>query len=148
MDHNVPPVRGERWLPVVVGALLVVLVTWGVLLSPWRLALGAPVSPCHDHLWGLWVTAEGLLGSGPFIRHAPDVAFPNGFSAMLYEPVNLALFLPGYWLGGGGSAGAALGWNGLHVGWLVVAVAGGALFLSTVHRSMLRDCASERVTLS
>ena len=115
------PPRLLRWLPS--AAVLLILVGWyggGAWLQPTRRALGSAWSEAPGHLWGLWTTAAGLLEHGPLLRVAPGLGFPEGFEAHLVDPINLLLFLPGFLLGGGGSAGAVLGWNLLHAGSLVV----------------------------
>lgn len=113
--------------PLLVGLLLAALLLGGVASAPWQRFVGAPSSPAGDHLWGLSVTAQGLWTQGPLIRDADDIGFPDGFRALQYEAANLLLFLPGYWLGGGGVAGRALGWNGLHAGVVVLGALGAAL---------------------
>lgn len=110
------------WLPAaVLLCLLVVLWGGGAFLSPLSLQLGAGASEGPIHLWSLWVTAEKLFAHGPLVRVAPEVAFPDGFAVHLMDPISLLLFLPGYWLGGGGVVGASLGWNLLHAGAMVLA---------------------------
>ena len=48
------------WVPTVVGVfVLVVLTGWGVWGAPTERIVGAADAPTLDHLWGLWVTAEG-----------------------------------------------------------------------------------------
>jgi hypothetical protein len=104
-------------------ALIALLVLWtggSAWLRPTQRALGSAWSEAPGHLWGLWTTAAGLWEHGPLLRAAPGLGFPDGFTAHLVDPVNLLLFLPGYWLGGGGVGGAVLGWNLLHVGAVVV----------------------------
>lgn len=106
-----------RWLPsLLIAAVVALLMAWSVLPDPTGRLIGHPDTPGLDHLWGLWVTADGLWTHGPLLRDTPGANFPHGFRALQYEAANLLLFLPGFWLGGGGAAGAALGWNLLHAG--------------------------------
>lgn len=116
--------RVERALALVLGLMAVVLALGTAVLDPLHLAVGSADSAARDHLWGLWVTADSLFRSGPFIRDAPDVAFPIGFYGLQYEAANLMFFLPGYALGGGDATGAVLGWNLLHAGTAAAASAG------------------------
>ncbi len=122
-----PPGRGLLgrwpWLPTAVVGLLAVTALGGpVFLHPTRAALGSAWSEGPGHLWGLWCTTLGLWDHGPFLRVA-DIAWPDGFTGHLMDPVNLLVFGPFYALGGGGPRGAALGWNALHV---AVPIAGAA----------------------
>lgn len=120
----------RAWAPTVAGVLaLVVLTGWGVWSAPTRVLVGSADAPTLDHLWGLWTTAQGLWVHGPFLRDTDAVGFPQGFRALQYEAPNLLLFLPGYWLAGGGVAGAALGWNTLCIGAPALAAVGTALLL-------------------
>ena len=122
--------RIAAWLPTVVGVLVLVLLTgWGVWPAPTQRIVGAADAPTLDHLWGLWVTAEGLFSHGPFLRDTPAVGFPDGFRGLQYEAPNLLLFLPGHWLAGGGVPGAALGWNTLALGAPALAAVGTAVFV-------------------
>lgn len=82
-------------------------------LSPTRAAVGGAYTEAPGHLWGLWATARHIFEWGPLVRHA-DVGFPYAFDAHLMDPINLVVFLPFYWLAGGGATGAVLGWNALH----------------------------------
>lgn len=103
------------WTPRVAVALLsAFLLISGAL--PWlgSRALGTKVSEAPGHLWGLWATASRIFTYGPLVR-VVDLSWPRGFAQHLMDPINLAVFLPLYWLGGGGATGAALGWNGLHL---------------------------------
>lgn len=113
------------WLP---GSLLllVLLALYGgrAFLQPVTLQLGGATSEGPIHLWSLWVVAEKLWSHGPLVRFAPELAYPDGFVVHLMDPINLLLFLPGYWLGGGGVGGASLGWNLLHAGTLMLAALG------------------------
>ncbi len=114
--------RHRPWLPAaLLLGLLLMLYGGQAFLQPLSLQLGSGASEGPIHLWSLWVTAEKLFSHGPLVRLAPDVAFPDGFEVHLMDPVCLLLFLPGYWLGGGGLVGASLGWNLLHAGALLVA---------------------------
>ncbi len=118
------------WLPAVVLLLILAIVLAAPILGqPTARVLGSASSPTLDHLWGLWVTAEGLLQHGPFLRDSAGLAFPDGFRALQYEAPNLLLFLPGFWLGGGGPSGAALGWNLLSLGAPLLAGVGAWLLL-------------------
>lgn len=119
--------RSPVWVTVCAALFVVVGLVAPVLGAPELAVIGAEDSPTLDHLWGLWVTAQGLLEHGPLLRDTADVGFPRGFRSLQYEAVNLLLFVPGFWLGGGGAAGAALGWNLLSVGAPAVAMLGGAL---------------------
>lgn len=100
--------------------MLGILYVGPTLLHPLATQIGSSVSEAQGHLWGLWVTAAGLFQHGPLVRVAPGVSFPDGFVSHLMDPVNLFLFLPGYWLAGGGAGGASLGWNLLHLGALLL----------------------------
>jgi hypothetical protein len=86
-------------------------------------ALGAWTSEAPTHLWGLWCAAEGLFEHGPFVRVA-DIAFPDGFSSHLMDPVNLIVFAPALHLAGGGPEGAVFAWNLLHLVWFLVGLSG------------------------
>jgi hypothetical protein len=97
---------------------------WPVLGEPGTAAVGLAEGEGPAHLWGLWVTAEGLLTSGPYLRVAP-VNLPDGFRADLMDPINLLAFWPLYLLGGGGATGAVLGWNGVHLATVLLAGWGG-----------------------
>ncbi len=113
------------WLPALLVSLAVALcyggsATW----QPLEQLVGCSHSEAPGHLLGLWATAKGLWAHGPFVRSAPGLGFPGSFCAHLMDPANLLLFLPGYWLAGGGVSGAALGWNLLHVGSVLVAGSG------------------------
>ena len=88
-------------------------------MSPTRAALGSAYTEAPGHLWGLWAAARGLFSWGPLVRHA-DVGFPYTFNAHLMDPINLIVFLPVYWLAGGGATGAVLGWNALHAAAVLV----------------------------
>ena len=103
-----------RHLPLLLTLLLVVAFGGAAWLDPAGAALGSSGSEAPGHLWGLWITMEGLLESGPFLRSAAGVGFPGGFTGHLMDPVNLLPFGLGYALGGGGLTGAVLGWNLLH----------------------------------
>ncbi len=110
------------WIPTALLLVLLLALTGGsVWLHPATRQLGSGASEGPIHLWSLWVAAEGLFSSGPLLRIAPEVAFPDGFAAHLMDPVSLLLFLPGFLLGGGGAAGASLGWNLLHAGAVLIA---------------------------
>ncbi len=112
------------WLPTAaVAALGVVMMIGQVALRPTQVALGADHSEGPIHLWSLWVTTQGLAENGPFLRVA-DIMFPHGFRAHLMDPINLVFFAPFYALAGGGPAGAALGWNVMHVAWVLVGAYG------------------------
>lgn len=107
-----------------VGLVLLVLTSASVVLAPTGLAIGRGDSAVPDHLWGLWVTAEGFFAHGPYLRDTSEIGWPEGFRALQYEAPNLLGFLPGYWLGGGGVRGAVLGWNLTHIGAVLLAVFG------------------------
>lgn len=83
------------------------------LLNPTTVAATSREGEGPGHLWGLWLAALDLPVSGGLARHAA-MGWPGSFASHLMDPVNLLLFLPGYFLGGGGVAGATLGWNLLH----------------------------------
>jgi hypothetical protein len=130
-----PPRPWLRWLPAA-GVLGLLLGWYGQGWSqPTRRALGSAWSEAPGHLWGLWTSAAGLWQHGPLLRVAPGLGFPEGFEAHLVDPVSLLLFLPGYWLGGGGVQGAVLGWNLLHAGALVI----GALGCVALARALAPD---------
>lgn len=93
------------------------------LLHPTTQAVGGSVTEAPVHLWGLWSAAKGFWSYGPFLRHA-DAGWPDGFTSHLMDPINLAVFLPTYWLVGGGVRGAVLGWNLLHLATVVVGAVG------------------------
>ena len=114
----------SRWLAIAATAIAALSLLWPVLGSPTTDAIGLADGEGPAHLWGLWVSAEGLLSHGPFLRVSP-VNHPAGFEADLMDPINLALFLPGWLLGGRGAAGAVLGWNVIHLLTVVVAGWGG-----------------------
>jgi hypothetical protein len=100
-----------------------VLLLGPVLIHPTTLALGSTRAEAPVHLWGLWTVADGLFRHGPFVRVA-DIDWPQGFAAHLMDPVNLLVFLPTFWLAGGGVAGAVAGWNALHLVTIVVGAIG------------------------
>ncbi len=113
-----------RHVPVVLATSACAVILLGsALLHPTTRAIGGPLTEAPAHLWGLWTVADGLFRHGPFVRVA-DVAWPEGFSGHLMDPVNLLAFLPAYWLAGGGAAGAVLGWNTVHLAAVVVGAAG------------------------
>lgn len=108
------------WLPSLCVGLLASLAFLGpALFAPTRDAIGDAAAEGPTHLWGLWTAAQGLFQHGPFIRVA-SIGHPGHFAEHLMDPVNLLLFLPGYWLAGGQAAGAVLGWNLLHLGVLAL----------------------------
>lgn len=104
---------------VVATALCAVLLLGSALVHPTTEAVGGAVTEAPVHLWGLWSTANGFWTYGPFLRHA-EAGWPSGFTSHLMDPINLAVFLPAYWLGGGGVRGAVLGWNLLHLATVTV----------------------------
>ena len=109
------------WLPSALVVALVSLYYGGAAwLHPFVVQLGSASSEAPGHLWGLWATADRLWQAGPFMRNVPGLGFPSGFTGHLMDPINLLLFLPGFWMGGGGMAGASLGWNLLHAASLLV----------------------------
>lgn len=121
--------KAARWeRAALAGLLFVATVLMGrpILRSPLTLALGSSKSEAPRHFWGLWATAAHLTEWGPFVAHL-DVNYPIGYTRHLMDPVNLLFFLPGYWLGGGGTRGATLGYNLVHLGWPVVGGVGGWL---------------------
>jgi hypothetical protein len=120
------PPRWARWALAAllfVGALLFVR---GVLSAPTTLAVGSVGSEAPRHLWGLWGAAEHLGEYGPLVAHL-DVNFPGGYTRHLMDPINLLAFVPGWLVGGKGTAGATLGWNLVHVAWSVLGGLGGWL---------------------
>ncbi len=113
-----------RWLaPLAVGALVVAMQCGSALQHPLTRQVGSIYSEAPGHLWGLWTTAAGLFEHGPFVR-AAEVGWPDGYTRHLMDVSNLLLFLPGYWLLGGGAAGASLGWNLVHGGSIALGAAG------------------------
>ena len=112
------------WLPTAAVGLLGVMAMGGtVFLHPTRDAVGSPYTEALGHLWGLWCTAQGFFEHGPLVRVAA-INYPEGFTSHLMDPINLVVFLPFYWLVGGGPAGAALGWNALHASTAVIGAFG------------------------
>ena len=107
--------RGARLAPALL--LLALLLAFGgsAWTHPWTRALGDAGSEAPGHLWGLWVSWDGILANGPFLRVAPGTGHPSGFLAHLIDPIDLLPFGLGALLGGGGRAGAVLGWNLLHL---------------------------------
>ena len=75
------------------------------------------------HLWGLWVAADGLWSSGPFLRVA-EASWPGEFRKDLVDPLHLLGIAPATWIGGG--AGATLAWNALPVVSMSLGAVGGA----------------------
>jgi hypothetical protein len=131
------------WLPTLLLMLLWMPLYGGrAFLQPLTRQLGSATSEGPIHLWSLWTVAETLWSHGPLVRVAPEVAWPEGFMVHLMDPVSLLLFLPGYWLGAGGVAGASLGWNLLHGGAVLLA-AFGAYRLA---RALDRDPVTSRWT--
>lgn len=107
-------VERTPWLPTAAVGLLATLAMGGaVFFHPTTQAVGSAYTEALGHLWGLWCTAQGLWQHGPLVRVA-DVNYPEGYISHLMDPINLVVFLPPYWLMGGGAKGAALGWNALH----------------------------------
>ena len=96
---------------------------WPVMAHPTRLVLGQPDGEAAAHLWGLLVSAEGLLEHGPFIRNGA-ATWPRGFEGDLVDPVHLLVVGPMRALGG--LPGAVLGWNLLPVLSLGLGAVGGA----------------------
>lgn len=110
-----PPGDRRPWLPTaLVGGLAALAMGGTALLNPFRAALGSGASEAPGHLFGLWATARNLLSSGPLVRMA-EVGYPDHFLAHLMDPINLVVFLPFYWLFGGGALGATVAWNVLHL---------------------------------
>ena len=123
-DRFAAALQRRPWAPTAVVALLgVAAMGGGVFLHPLTLAVGSAYTEALGHLWGLWCTAQGLFQHGPFLRVA-EISYPNGFASHLMDPVNLVVFLPFYWLAGGGPMGAALGWNALHASTAVIGAYG------------------------
>ncbi len=98
-----------------ISALAAAAICGPALLSPLSLAMGQESSEGPVHLWTLWAASEGLLRHGPLVV-IDTVNHPAGFARHLMDPIDLLLFSPLYLLGGGGLSGAVLGWNGLHLG--------------------------------
>ena len=107
---------------------------WPALGAPASTAVGLADGEGPAHLWGLWVAAEGLFSHGPYLR-VSEVNYPAGFHADLMDPINLLLFWPFWMLGGGGAAGAMLGWNAVHLMTVVLAGWGGWRLGRTVLQS-------------
>ncbi|MDP6934585.1 MAG: hypothetical protein QGG40_16805, partial [Myxococcota bacterium] len=112
-------------------ALIVLL--WPILPAPTRILLGG--GETQNHLWGLWVAAEGLWSSSPLVLITDTVNYPEGISQDMADPFHVLLFAPLLWMGGGGLEGAVLGWNGLYAITCVLAGLGGWLLA----RRMLED---------
>lgn len=118
------PLARRPWFPALVAGTLATLLMGGqVIFDPAHVQLGSAETEAPGHLWGLWTVASGLFHHGPFVRVAA-VSWPASFAAHLMDPINLLLFLPFYWLGGGGAIGASLGWNALHVGGVAIGAFG------------------------
>ncbi len=117
---------------VVATAICAVLLLGSALVHPTTEAVGGAVTEAPVHLWGLWSTAKGFWTYGPFLRHA-EAGWPSGFTSHLMDPINLTVFLPAYWLGGGGVRGAVLGWNLLHLATMIV----GALAIVRLTRRLV-----------
>ena len=118
-----PSLRSE-WPTLLVALAALLLAGWPAWTDPTHLAVGSALTEGPGHLWGLWTTTNGLWAHGPLWRSDPGLSWPRGFEGHLIDPTSLLLFLPGYLLGGGGAAGATLGWNLLHVGAMAVGLAG------------------------
>ena len=116
--------RWERWALGVAMLIGAVLMLRPVLGDPLHLAVGSLDSEAPRHLWGLWGAATGLWERGPLVSHL-DVDFPSGYTRHLMDPINLVFFLPGYWFGGGGSTGATIGYNLVHLVWPMAGAWGG-----------------------
>ncbi len=83
------PSRTERWLPLILGAVLVLVMVWPWPLHPLN-TLGAPDVEADNHLWMLWRTVQRVLGEpGPFM------GWPEGEPRALVDLVHLPLALVG-----------------------------------------------------
>lgn len=128
------PARREFAAVAAMCLLSALLMLRPVLRDPLGLGLGSVRSEAPRHFWGLWATARGLWESGPFVARLP-IDFPTGYDRHLMDPVNLLLFLPPYWVLGGGLTGAVAGYNLVHAGWAAL----GALGAWRLTRTLLGD---------
>ncbi len=94
------------------------------LLSPHKRLTCDAESEAIGHLWGLRTTTEGLFEHGPFMRVSQDINYPEGYRDHLMDPINIALFAPIYFATGSGPRAMALAWNGVHLGFMVLACLG------------------------
>ncbi len=102
------------WLPLaLVATACAVFQVAGVLHAPATLVAGSELTEAPAHLWALWNVARDIFTQGPLIREAA-INYPDGFRLHMMDPINLVVFVPVYWLAGGGASGAALAWNTLH----------------------------------
>ncbi|MEC8423867.1 MAG: hypothetical protein VX000_08825, partial [Myxococcota bacterium] len=102
---------------------MAVRITAPVWSDPTGRLVGAAEGEAAAHLWGLWVAADGLWSSGPFLRVA-EASWPGEFRKDLVDPLHLLGIAPATWIGGG--AGATLAWNALPVVSMSLGAVGGA----------------------
>jgi hypothetical protein len=100
------------WLACLV---VLVLTTWPLALDPTGAILGSGGLEAVDHLWALWAA----LHDGPLQIQTDRVHWPDGYSWVLADPLNLPAFALGH-----GVAGPAFGFNLVQLCNLGVAAAG------------------------
>lgn len=113
--------KRDTWLPILVGTLAVLAMTWPWALHPLHL-VGSPVMEADNHLWMLWRASQDLLGGGGPWANWP-VGDPRPVQDLVHVPLSTLLMPLGPALAYGvvlsvDLAAAALG------GWLLSREAG------------------------
>ena len=80
-----PDIEGKRWIPWLVGAIVVVLGTWPWVVHPTGV-IGSPAIEADNHLFMLWRAVQGLYG-----EPGPWVGWPAGEWRPFMDVVHLPL---------------------------------------------------------
>ncbi|NOY25674.1 MAG: hypothetical protein GXP62_07350 [Oligoflexia bacterium] len=121
----------KRWRPQLALAaillLLPLLLLWPLPLVGSVDVLAAPGFEAASHIWGLWAAAQLHQ---PLVLHTDLLAWPDGITLVLVDPINIPAFALGDAI-----AGPALGFNLVAWSSLVIAGLAGALLAVEVQAS-------------